>query len=146
MLALALALPAQISNVLSVDAPTVTGKRSQTVTADITLQLRPGYHVNSNTPADPYLIPLKFTWTETPNLQPIDVVFPKPRLEKYEFSEQPLSVFTGDFKVQARFKVLPNAPVGQSIVAGKLRYQACNDKMCLPPRTIDVRIPFTVQN
>lgn len=146
MLVLALALPAQISNVLSVDAPKVTGKRSQTVTADITLQLRPGYHVNSNTPADPYLIPLKFTWTETPNLQPVDVVFPKPQLEKYEFSEKPLSVFTGDFKVHARFKVLPSAPIGQSMLAGKLRYQACNDKMCLPPRSIDVKIPFTVQN
>src|SRR5688500_33302 len=85
-------LPAQISNVLTVDAPKLLAKRNQIATAEIAVQLRSGFHVNSNTPADPYLIPLKFTWIDTPNLQPVEVVFPKPHMEKYEFSEKPLSV------------------------------------------------------
>ena len=139
-------LSAQISNVLTVEAPKLQGKRNEIATAQITLQLRPGFHVNSNAPADPYLIPLKFTWSDTRTLQPIEVVFPKPQMEKYEFSEKPLSVFTGDIKVQAKFKVLPTAPLGPGVVGGKLRYQACNDKMCLPPRSVDVTIPVTVQN
>lgn len=140
------ALPAQISNVLTVDAPSTVAKRNHVTTAELTVQLRQGFHVNSNTPADPYLIPLKFTWTDTANFQPLEVLFPKPHMEKYEFSEKPLSVFTGDFKVQAKFKVLPAAPLGQTVLGGKLRYQACNDKMCLPPRSVDVRIPLTVRN
>ena len=140
------ALPAQISNVLQVEAAKVAGKRSQVVSARLQVQLRPGYHVNSHTPADPYLIPLKFTWTETPAVQPVDIKFPEPKLEKYEFSNKPLSVFTGDFVVEAKFKVLPEAPVGQSMLVGKLRYQACNDKMCLPPRTVDIKVPVVVSN
>jgi DsbC/DsbD-like thiol-disulfide interchange protein len=146
MLSLAAALPAQISNVLTVEPGKTTGKRGQTMVAELTLQLRPGYHVNSNKPADPYLIPLKFSWAENPGLQPVTVDFPAPKMERYEFSDKPLSVFTGDVKVKAQFKVAPNAPLGQSVVGGKLRYQACNDKMCLPPKSIDVKIPVTIAN
>ncbi len=30
--------------------------------ATVALQLRAGYHVNSNTPSDDYFIPLRLTW------------------------------------------------------------------------------------
>src|SRR5580693_5701514 len=49
------------------------------------LLLKPGYHVNSNTPSESYLIPLRLTWEPGP-LQAVEVVFPKPHMEKYEFS------------------------------------------------------------
>src|ERR1700704_443079 len=107
-------LSAQISNVLTVVAPErIAGKRNETVTADFTLQLRNGFHVNSNTPSEDYLIPLKFTFTGGA-LETESVIFPTPQLQKYEFSPKPLSVFTGDFKTKAKFKILPAAPLGQS--------------------------------
>jgi hypothetical protein len=132
---------AQISTVLIVTPPEkIAGKRNEVVTADFTLQLRNGYHVNSNTPSDEFLIPLRFTWTDGA-AQAGEVTFPKPQLEKYQFSEKPLSVFTGDFKAQTKFKILSTGTV-----AGKLRYQACNEKACLPPRTIDIKVPVEIRN
>jgi len=110
------------------------------VTADFTLQLKSGYHVNSNTPSDEFLIPLRFTWTNGA-AEAGEVTFPKPQLEKYQFSEKPLSVFTGDFKVQGKFKL-----ISTGTVTGKLRYQACSDKACLPPRTLEVKLPVEVRN
>jgi hypothetical protein len=62
-------------------------------------------------------------------------------MEKYQFSEKPLSVFTGDFKAQTKFKL-----ISTGTVTGKLRYQACSDKACLPPRTIDLKLPVEVRN
>jgi thiol:disulfide interchange protein DsbD len=108
------------------------------------VQLRPGYHVNSNTPSDEYLIPLKLSWDASP-LQTLGVEYPKPRMEKYQFSEKPLSVFTGDFDIATKFKAAPNAPNGMAIVSGKLRYQACTDKMCLPPKTASVTLTADIQ-
>ncbi len=124
-------------------APTtkLVAKRGTTVAAKVHGQLKPGYHVNSNTPNDDYLIPLKLTWSAEP-LSVAQVVFPKPQTEKASFSEKPLSVFTGDFEIETKFKVPSNAPSGPAIATGKLRYQACNDRMCLPPKTIE--IPLTV--
>jgi thiol:disulfide interchange protein DsbD len=131
------------TNVLSVvPGEKVRIKRNESVSAKVHLQLRPGYHVNSNTPAESYLIPLKLTWKADP-LEAGEVIYPKPSLEKYEFSEKPVSVFSGDFEIVTKFKAPASAPNGPAIVTGKLRYQACNDKMCLPPKTIDV--PLTVE-
>ncbi|MEO8130941.1 MAG: protein-disulfide reductase DsbD domain-containing protein [Bryobacteraceae bacterium] len=134
-------LTAQISTVLSVTPPEkIAGKRNETVTADFKLQLRGGYHVNSNTPNDEFLIPLRFTWTNGA-AEAGEVIFPKPQQEKYEFSSKLVSVFSGEFKAQAKFKL-----ISTGTMIGKLRYQACSDKACLPPRTIEVKLPVVVQN
>ena len=118
-------------------------KIGSTVEAKLVLQLREGYHVNSNTPAEDYLIPLKLTWNAGP-LSPVEVIFPKPRLEKYQFSEKPLSVFSGTFEVTARFKVAATATSGYAAMTGKLRYQACTDRMCLTPKNMDISIPLEI--
>jgi hypothetical protein len=63
-------------------------------------------------------------------------------MEKYSFSPTPLSVYTGNFELVTKFKVSTTAMPGQTLVTGKLKYQACNDRMCLTPKTIDVSIPI----
>ena len=88
---------------------------------------------------------MKLTWKATGALEGGQVVYPKPVQEKYEFSEKPLSVFTGKFDVTANFKVAANAPAGPGVAAGQLRYQACNDKACFPPKTVEISLPYSVQ-
>jgi thiol:disulfide interchange protein DsbD len=132
------------TNVLSVAPPEkLTAKAGTIVTATLKVQLKPGYHCNSNKPSDEYLIPLKLTWSTTP-LEVSDVAYPKPQMEKYSFSPDPLSVYSGDFEIVTKFKVPASAAPGSAIVSGKLRYQACNDRMCLTPKTVDVSLPIDV--
>ena len=132
------------TNVLTVAAPApLRVKAGATAAAKLTFQLRDGFHVNSNTPSVGYLIPLKLTWTGGV-LTAGDVVYPKPQMERYSFSKVPLSVFTGDFTVLTRFQAAPGAPPGASTIAGKMRYQACNDRLCLPPRNLDVSLPVEI--
>ena len=106
--------------------------------------MQPGYHVNSNTPNESYLIPLRLTWAPGP-VESVAVTFPKPTLEKYEFSDKPLSVFTGNFDIVTKFQAGPGAAQGPGYVSGKLRYQACNDKACFPPKTVDIKLAVSVQ-
>jgi Disulphide bond corrector protein DsbC len=140
-------LPSLVSqgNILTVEPPpAVPAKRGAAVQARVKVLLQSGYHANSNTPSEDYLIPLKLTWTPGPLESPV-VAYPKPQMEKYEFSDKPISVFTGNFELTTSFKVPANAPVGPSIMAGKLRYQACNNKACFPPKTVEVKLPVQVQ-
>ncbi len=138
-------LVAQGSGVLSIGAaPRAGGKRNGALEARVPVQLRAGYHVNSNTPPDDYLIPLRLTWEASP-LQAVETIYPRPEMRKYAFSSKPLSVYTGDFEIVARFKVPASAPAGPGVLAGRLRYQACNDRMCLPPKTVEVRVPYSIQ-
>lgn len=141
----AVALTAQTGQVLSIGTvPKVSGKRSAVVEARIPIVLEPSYHVNSNTPAEAYLIPLRLTWEKGP-LEPVATEFPTPKLEKYDFSSKPVSVFTGNFEVVTKFRIASTAPSGPGIVLGKLRYQACSKTACLPPKSIEVRLPVQIR-
>jgi hypothetical protein len=139
---------AQGSGHLSVgDVQKAVGKRNAAVQVKIPVSVEPGFHVNSDKPSEDYLIPLKLTWDKS-TMGALDggtVVYPKASLEKYDFDEKPLSVFTGNFDLTVNFKVAANAPAGPGVAAGKLRYQACSNKACYPPKTIDVTIPYQVQ-
>src|ERR1039458_869858 len=83
----------------------VAGKRNETVHTRIPISILPGYHVNSNTPSEDYLIPLSLTWSAPGSLEGGQVTYPKPTIEKYEFAEKPLSVYTGNFELAVSFKV-----------------------------------------
>ena len=124
--------------------PRTTAARDSVVSTRLAVQLRNGYHVNSNTPAEDYLIPLGLTWNVSP-LEVREIIYPKPKMEAYPFSTKPLSVYTGDFEIVTRFAVSAKARLGVSIVTGKLRYQACTRSACLPPKTVEVRLPVDIQ-
>src|ERR1039457_2334062 len=119
---------AQGNQYLTTDAPPkLVVKRGAAAEAKIAVSVQPGFHVNSNTPSDAYLIPLKLTWTPGGALEPGAVVFPKPQMEKYEFSDKPLSVFTGDFDLIAKFKVPAGASQGP---------ESCSANCATKPATI----------
>jgi len=121
----------------------VSGKRNDAVEAKIPVSVDAGFHVNSDKPSQDYLIPLKVKWTDTASLEGGDLVFPKPVM--MDMAGEKLSVFTGNFDIVAKFKVAANAPAGPGSAAGKLSYQACNEKMCFPPKTIDISVPYSVR-
>lgn len=149
MLVACLCLPslwAQGSGYLTVGQPDkAVGKRNASVQVKIPLSVRSGYHVNSNKPREEYLIPLRLTWTSTGALEGGTVTYPTPSIEKYEFAEQPLSVYSGSFDLVAHFKVKPDATAGPGAVSGKLRYQACSDRACYAPKTVDITVLYQIQ-
>jgi len=110
----------------------------------ITATLNEGFHANSHTPSDESLIPLKLTWEPGPVIAK-DVVYPKPKMEKYAFSPDPLSVVSGSFDITTKFAPAPGAAPGMSVVTGKLRYQACSDRACFPPKTVEIKLPVNIQ-
>src|ERR1700728_3889562 len=57
----------------------LVAKRGASAQNKIAVCIPPGYHDNSNTPSEDYLIALKLTWTPGA-LDPGEVVFPKPQL------------------------------------------------------------------
>ncbi len=121
------------------------GKRNAAVQVKIPLTVQKGFHVNSNKPREEYLIPLKLTWTSTGALQPGTIDYPEPSIEKFEFAEKPLSIYSGSFDLVAHFKVAANASAGPGAATGKLRYQACNDRACFAPKTVDVNVLYQIE-
>jgi len=145
LLPIAAALSAQTSPNLTVaPVPTVKAAKGGTATITIEANLPKGFHANSNKPTEAYLIPLTLKWTSGP-LTMESVEYPKPSMEKYSFSDTPLSVVTGDFKITTKFKVPADAAGGPASQVGSLKYQACNDRACFPPKTVPVSVTVSVE-
>jgi len=132
-------------HVVSVEPPpAVTARRGGEVEIRSQLRIRSGYHINSQTPAEDYLIPTLLSWDSGP-LTLRSVAYPKPATVRYEFASQPMLVYSGVVTVISRLAVAADAPPGAYTLTGKLRYQACTDKACLLPRTLPVSVPLTIE-
>jgi hypothetical protein len=67
-------------------------------------------------------------------------------LEQYTFTAgKSISVVEGAFDLVTKFKVPPATATGPAAQTGTLRYQACNDRMCFPPKTVPVNVTVSVE-
>lgn len=100
-------------------------------------RIRQGLHINSHTPHDSYLIPTVFSIPEDSGVRLESTTYPEG--SDFRLPVDPdtrLSVYTGDFAIQTRIVATP----GDHLVEARLRYQACDQNACLPPKTITVPI------
>ena len=111
----------------------------------VTIEVDEGYHINSNRPAEKYLIPTALKIDRTAGLSTTPVIYPKAKLQKFEFSQKPLSVFEGKAVLKLTARALPSLAAGAQMLKGRLTVQACNNQQCLRPQTIDVIIPLQVE-
>src|SRR5438876_6039949 len=106
------------------------------VRAALQVKLPEGFHVQSNKPRDPSLIPTTLTFEAPAGIVVTEIVFPPPVDQKVLGYDQPLAVFERDFVIGAQFAVASAAVVGDRTIVGRLRYQACNETTCFPPKTV----------
>jgi hypothetical protein len=100
-------------------------------------RIAPGMHINSHTPSDDYLIPTTFSIPEGAGVHLEKAAYPTGAdITLPADPKTKLSVYAGEFVIQARIVSTP----GNHLVEAKLRYQACNQTECLPPKTIPVAI------
>ncbi|MEK6289607.1 MAG: protein-disulfide reductase DsbD domain-containing protein [Acidobacteriota bacterium] len=111
----------------------------------VIIEIDGDYHINSNRPAEKYLIPTALKIERTAGLTTTPVTYPKAKLEKFEFSKKPLSVFEGKTVLKLTVRALPSLAPGSQTLKAKLTVQACNNQQCLRPQTIDVSIALQVE-
>jgi len=96
-----------------------------------------GLHINSHTPSEDYLIPTTFSIPGGVGVRLDAATYPAGTAMTLPADPTTkLSVYTGEFIIQARIVATP----GDHLVQAKLRYQACDQNQCLPPKTIAVPI------
>lgn len=101
----------------------------------LTVTLPEGLHVQSDQPRDPSLIPTVLTVDAPAGVRVTSLVFPHPQDFTLEGQAEPLAVFDRDFVVGAELTLESGLPEGELSIPARLRYQACDDKVCFQPRT-----------
>jgi thiol:disulfide interchange protein DsbD len=102
------------------------------VEGTITAKIAEGWHVNSHKPLEVYDIPTVLTLDESTAKLIGEPVYPGHVLKSFGFSGgKQLAVYDGTVLIAFRAKLQP----GATKIVATLRYQACNDAVCLAPRT-----------
>ncbi len=103
-----------------------------------------GYHINSNQPGSELLIPTKLQLNPPTDIGIGSITYPKGHeLTLAIAPDQKLNVYTGKFTIAAKVSATRTASPGKYKVHGQLKYQACNDRSCFPPKLAPVE--FEVQ-
>ncbi|HKD62235.1 MAG TPA: protein-disulfide reductase DsbD domain-containing protein [Terracidiphilus sp.] len=114
---------------------TLPAGKSSPVTLHFRIQ--PNLHINSHTPREQYLIPTVFSIPESSGVRLADATYPAGA--DFTLPADPnekLLVYSGDFAIETKIVATP----GDHLVEAKLRYQACDQNACMPPKTITVPI------
>jgi thiol:disulfide interchange protein DsbD len=119
-------------------------RAGSTTRAALGVRLPPQLHVQSNAPRDPALIPTELTFNPPAGIRVTELVFPKATDFQQAGLPQPLAVFEHEFAIGIQFAVAEGTAPGTIDVPGRLRYQACDDKVCFPPQTAEVRWTLSV--
>ena len=94
-----------------------------------------GFHVNAHVPAEKWLIPTTLT-LESPGVSFDQFEYPDPLEAQFAFAPgKTLLVYEGTIFLTALASPPPSKPI-----AVALRYQACDDQNCFPPKTIRMTI------
>jgi DsbC/DsbD-like thiol-disulfide interchange protein len=122
---------------LLTDAVAVKAGREQVV--ELRFRVEPGFHINSHAPKDELLVPTVLR-LDPSGVDVRGVEYPAGSAFRLGDGST-LDVYQGEFRVAVRL----TAHAGQSTLTGALRYQACDNAACFPPRTLVVRVAMTGQ-
>jgi len=108
--------------------------------ANVRLALRvtlpEGLHAQSDRPREPSYIPTTL-WLDPSAVSVREFVFPPSTDFKVEGLPEPLAVFEHNIVVGIDASVPASAAPGTLTIPARLRYQACDDKVCYGPKTIE---------
>ncbi len=108
----------------------------------IDIRMQTDWHINSNKPADEFLIPTELRIAPSDDYRITRIVYPEQILKRLAFSDQPLAIFEGDFTIRCAGKITGKDEVQFS---GTLFFQGCNDQICLPPREMPFYLKIPVR-
>ncbi len=133
--AVATCIAAAADDVVSARLTTEGGRAVAVVT------IAPGWHVNGHTPRDEFLIPTTLALTAPPGVRAGEIEYPAPVERRLAFGgAEKFLLYEGTVRLTAALDGTP-AP-GSGPLRAVLRYQACDDSRCLPPRTLELSAAF----
>ena len=122
---------------------TVTRGKSSFV--ELLFRVEPGFHINSHQPAEKRLIPTALKLEPPTDLVVGRITYPPGKESSFAFApEEKLSVYTGDFALTVQVRALASVLPGDYEIRGTLRYQACDNAQCYPPKTLPVQFEAKV--
>ena len=100
---------------------------------------------NSNAPKDEFLIPTALKMDLPTDIVLGKIQYPAGQDVAFPFSpDTKLNVYSGDFTIDLSVHPLTSVVPGKYMMHGVLRYQACDNAQCFPPKTLPLSFEVKV--
>lgn len=109
-------------------------------TVTLPFEVLEAYHIQSNSDNLGDLIATKITFKENSNYTIEHQEFSLKQQETIVLNGVKYEVISSQFEITARLKLIANT--SNLKLEGELYYQACTDRQCLFPRTLNFQIPL----
>jgi hypothetical protein len=104
-----------------------------------------GYHINSNQPKQEYLKKTELKVDAPTDIAIAGVTYPPGEDRSFPFDpNDKLNVYTGDFALKVLVRPLRTVVPAKYAVHGTLKYQACDNAACYPPKQLPVSFEIKV--
>ena len=117
----------------------------QTVILVLRVELPENIHLQSDKPRDPYVIPTLLTFTLPEGVTVEEITYPESTDFLLEDWDEPLAVFEHEFTIEVRLALDADFSPGEVVVPGSFLYQACDNRICFPPKTAAVEWRMDVE-
>lgn len=135
----------KIPSVTMSPAPITTVTRGKTNTVTLQFHVGSGFHINSNKPSAEYLIPTTLKLDPPTDIMVGKTTYPAGQEMSFAFApDEKLSVYSGAFTVTVSVRPLTSVLPSKYEFHGNLRYQACDNAACYPPRNLPVKFEVKV--
>jgi len=105
----------------------------------IRLTIESGWHINTNPAKPEEFIPTEIAITGKLGTKSAGIKYPKGKELQMKGFDDPVWVYDGKLDVRGKL-IVPASAAGKSEdVDIVVKYQACNDKICLPPATVTLK-------
>lgn len=110
----------------------------------IVMDIPGGLHVNSNRPNSEYAIPTTVRIT-APGAKIASIGYPRGKSRRFQFSEDAINVYEGRTVFNFNVSVPANYKGNTVRVRAVVRYQACTDEVCYPPKNKEITLTARVK-
>ena len=123
-----------------------TAKAGTAGVLTVTLSVKPGFHIYSNTPGSPDFIPTTIAGEKTPGVTWGKAQFPPAKsVTMPAMSPKPVMVYDSKAVIKLPYTLAKTTKPGKVALKATVDYQACNDKVCYPPQSLPVSAEVTVR-
>lgn len=132
-------------SVTLVPPPVATVVRGKATPVELQFHVASGFHINSNTPSEEYLIPTVLKLDPPTDIVVGRITYPPGEQMSFAFApDEKLSVYSGDFVLSVSVRPLASVLPSKYEFRGTLKYQACDNAACYPPKRLPVQFEVKV--
>lgn len=145
------ALPLLTGGLFVGNAQTISGSigkgtvsRGSSIMGTIVMNVPAGLHVNSNRPNSEYAIPTVVRVSGT-GVKIGRIAYPRGKNRRFGFSENSINVYEGRVAIPFTVTVPANFRGNTVKVRATVRYQACTNEVCYPPKSKEITLTARVR-